>query len=330
MARKHRWSAGTAIGAVIGVALGLVLAMSVAHAQSDPGDAVRLPYPSGMNQPAPSPVHATSWTIRRITDKGRSLAVPRDAVVFFDWGDGVGESSASIFDGCVVSNRGFSWSDRNLQIAPAIDPAIFRVGVTPCSTAQIALQVALSGTFTHPKDSVFATGSVLVLTRSRTRIELVRRKESTLEGTAWRTVEAIVRQGQVRNGTLAFGRTRYVATDTCNSIDGHFLHVGDRLLSVGRWRMTAAACPEPVLGWHWENATVTQSGETLTIATGARSFTYRQVRALPWGHSEPSAVRGSVECDPAADRNCCVRLMAHGVAGREPDRAGGDGHDRFP
>ena len=287
MASKQKWSAGRSIGALISVALGLVLASSVARAQSNPGHAVRLPYPSGMNQPAPSPIHETSWTIRRVTDRGRNLAVSPNSVVLFDWGDRVGESTASIFDGCAVSNRNFQWSDRSLKIAPATYSAIVPEGRAPCSTAQTALQVALSGTFTHSKASTFAIGSVLVLTRSRIRIELVRRAESPLEGTAWRTTETVIRNEQRRQGTLAFGRTRYAATDTCNSIDGHFLHVGDRLLAVGRSRTTAAACPSPppALGWRWEEATVTRTGETLTITAGARTHTYRRIEALPWDAS---------------------------------------------
>ncbi len=283
MARKRRRSAGRSVGAAIAVALGLALAVPVAHAQSDPGDAVRLPYPSGMNQPAPSPVHATSWTIRRVTDRGRNRTVSPNAVVLFDWGDGVGESTASIFDGCAVSNRSFAWSDRNLNITAAPHGAVAPLGAAECSPAQATLQTVLSGTFTHPKASTFAYGGTLVLTRSRVRIELARRNESPLEDTAWRTTDTVIRNEQRRSGTVAFGRTSYGAYDSCNSIDGHFLHVGNRLLAVGMIRTTAAGCPAPpTLGWRWESATVTRTGGTLTITAGARSYTYRQVQALLW------------------------------------------------
>ena len=284
IARKHGSSAGRPIWAVAAVALGLILAATVVNAQSDPGDAVRLPYTASMNQPAPSPIHETSWTIRRVTDKGRSLALANDAVVLFDWGEGVGESTASIFDGCAVSNRNFTWSERSLKIAPATYSAIVPESGAPCVSAQSTWLAALTGTFRNPKASTFADGSTLVLTRSRIRVELVRRADSSLVGTAWRTTDTIVRNEQRRQGTLSFGHTRYMATDTCNSIEGHFLHVGDRLLPVGRWRTTAAACPSPppALGWRWESAIVTRAGETLTITNGARTHTYRQVQALPW------------------------------------------------
>ena len=58
--------------------------------------------------------------MHQVTENGRKAAVPNDAVVLFDWGDVLGESPAYVYDGCEVSQTTFTWTARELFIAPRV------------------------------------------------------------------------------------------------------------------------------------------------------------------------------------------------------------------
>ena len=247
-------------------------------------DGVRLPAPSNFGQPGSSPIQATSWTVRSIAQGRRKVGVSGDAVVLFDWGTGVGESVVHIVDGCGKSTRTFNWTFEKLVIGPA---TFVETNGKACSQSDSGLQRALAGTFTHGTKPALNVGTSMVLTRGRTRIELIRRAESSLNGTAWRTIDKISRAGitgePLVEGTLSFGPTRFAAYDGCNSVDGTYLVIGDRLVSVGNLVSTAVFCKVDVLGWKATEAKFSRTAESLIITSGSQSHTYRRVTTIAYG-----------------------------------------------
>ena len=187
-----------------------------------------LPPPSGLGQRTPSPIHATSWSVRGITDGRRKVAVPKDATVLFDWGNDLGESLAFVYDGCTVTKSPFIWTNGELVVAA---PTYKSPGCG--TTRQKAFRAAFTGRFVFPIATNIAPGSTMRVVAGKRRIELVRRAESKLNQTAWATVDStsLPTLGRI-DANLSFGTTTFRGDDGCNSFEGRYLDVGQSIHSL--------------------------------------------------------------------------------------------------
>ena len=279
--------------ALIFVALFGTTSVGAPPAQSQsatPGsESFMLPAPSGRGQPSPSPIHATSWSVRRITDSGPKVVVPNDAVVFFDWGVGLSESLAFVYDGCTVTRSTFRWTNSELFVAaPTYEPP-------GCgSSRQKTFRASFTGTFVHRIPKTIAPGTAITLVAGKRRIELIRRAESQLNQTAWATVDSIPHSTLGRiDGNLSFGTTTFRGNDGCNSIEGIYLEAGRRIRALTTVQ-TMAACNWRSFGWSGGEAQVTMTSGTLTMTSGSTVHRYRKVAAVafsgpPMGPPDPNA-----------------------------------------
>ena len=264
-----------------------------AHSQSATknGESVMLPPPSGQGQPAPSPIHATSWSVISIVESGRAVAVPRDAVVFFDWGIGLGESFAYVHDGCFVSKSVFVWTSTEMSFSPKDG----NYGASSCIPGPgDTFRRSFTGSFTHGVPAVASPGATMTLFDGNRSIELVRRPESPLAGTAWITVDSIPQRGRAPiSGLLSFGPTTFGANDGCNSIGGLYLQTSRSVLALGASE-TLADCRKRSLGWRGAPAQFSVTRTMLTIGIGPKAVRYRKITAVPFpgpllGPPDPTA-----------------------------------------
>ena len=230
-----------------------------------------LPQPSGEGQPSPSPFHASSWTVRRITDNGRKVLVPEEAVVYFDWGIRIGESLATVYDGCVASTSNFTWTKTQVIVQAAHTSVTSNNCV---NSPKEAFRRSIIGTFTHRLPTSDVPAAPLTLVDGRRKIDLVRRLDSPLAFSKWSTPESLVHPvfGSV-NGRLSFGSTTFSSFDGCNTITGRYLHVGTTILAF-RTRSTLVYCKALALGWAGAPSQLTLAGDELRIAKGSSVYRY--------------------------------------------------------
>jgi heat shock protein HslJ len=266
---------------VVGLAFfGSIAISDTAAAQkaTTPGE-VWLPYPSTLGQPTRNALDQTTWKVVSVTDGGKQIKLVKPFGLLFDFSDSVGVRDVLTFNGCESKRGSFELTDNLLTIAK-------RFGVGGCKNdkASTTLDQILSGTSTITPSNRAVWFRGITVTNGQKTAQLEPLIRSDLVGTAW-VLETVLDPIPSSTPTLAFNATKFGGGDGCNSFDGNYLAIGDRLASLGM-SQTLMACEgqdswklKPTLEGN-PKFLIGAEGQTLTLIKRSGTLKYRRAKAV--------------------------------------------------